>query len=283
MPNNFNSNLKKSHYFNTQNEPKLNYSYCAFLDVLGFSAMVNQDPQGIILKDFYKIFNKCTEELKDEEKYATSYFKQFTDNILLAQPHFELEDDAYFGFTLMNIRKYQFYMAINGYFIRGGFTCDNLFIDDNLIYGPALLEAYHLESQKAEMPIVILSDTVKNHVNQYTKYFSESICPTRKSILILDNETYFVNYLSEITELFSFDVAFEFIYRCLNDHKIQIENNLQKFHQTSLLANDKIYEKYYFIAQYHNYYLTHFLPHYDIQSLFIQNIEPTSRISHLYK
>lgn len=228
-------------------EPQLYNSYCAFLDILGFSKKIEEDTSGNNLRKFYWDFRRISQITSNHANYDKwFYYKSFTDNILLAKPEIDHRDDIYFGYTMMDIREYQFNMVMSGYFIRGGFSLGPLFIDEHQIYGVPLIEAYRLESQDAVYPIVILSDTVKSRVDLYIQYCAPSYCPTRASILILDDGTYFINYLSEI---FDYDDNFQ-RESYLRIHRDYILKNINNY-----AVGSSIYQKYLFSAQYHNYCL----------------------------
>jgi hypothetical protein len=47
-----------------------------------------------------------------------------------------------------------------GVLVRGGITEGSLYHDDTIVFGPALIDAYHLESKAARFPRVLVSDEV---------------------------------------------------------------------------------------------------------------------------
>ncbi|MCA2998054.1 MAG: hypothetical protein ING75_05560 [Rhodocyclaceae bacterium] len=131
-------------------------SYCAFLDVLGFSERIRaseaKGEANKTLQEFHAIFSKRLKKLKEEHDESLQYFKSFSDNILLAHPQFSQDMESEFGFILDSICQYQLDMSIRGYFIRGGLAVGALFMDENSVYGQALLDAYRLETQVAVNP-----------------------------------------------------------------------------------------------------------------------------------
>lgn len=53
--------------------------------------------------------------------------------------------------------KYQLELALSGELVRGGLCVGNVFADEYFVDGPALIEAYELESEVAVVPRVVLS------------------------------------------------------------------------------------------------------------------------------
>jgi hypothetical protein len=50
----------------------------------------------------------------------------------------------------------QLFSAHLGFFIRGGVTVGDIVHDEHVVFGPALNRAYHLESQVADKPRIVL-------------------------------------------------------------------------------------------------------------------------------
>ena len=49
----------------------------------------------------------------------------------------------------------------DGFLIRGGVTHGNLYIDDTLVWGKALLDSYYMEDHIASYPRVVVDEKVK--------------------------------------------------------------------------------------------------------------------------
>ncbi|WKV49488.1 hypothetical protein [Dickeya fangzhongdai] len=113
---------EKSDYFNN-GKPVHRKSYCAFLDVLGFSertsASYKNNTEDILLMEFHQILTESLTSLQEDTDESMLYFKSFTDNVVLAHPEFSSEMESEFGFILYPIREYQFKMALKGFFVRG--------------------------------------------------------------------------------------------------------------------------------------------------------------------
>ena len=97
--------------------------------------------------------------------------RAFTDNLVigLTIPEPIRGYDREWGETC--IQTVVFYVAFiqaelarHGYLIRGAITVGDLYIDEDMVFGPALIEAYDAESKLAIFPRVILC---KNAVKEF--------------------------------------------------------------------------------------------------------------------
>jgi hypothetical protein len=79
-------------------------------------------------------------------------------------------------------------MTIDGFFIRGGVAVADVYFDEEIVFGPGLLEAYATESQRARDPRIVLADSC-------LQYIAES---SSGSLLKDADGQLFVNYLNKI-------------------------------------------------------------------------------------
>lgn len=159
----------------------------AFIDILGFKSMVSASE--VNSDEFDKIymaltkFNRLTRSSKwrddlveveeSAQKKGVEQFKltgrlastAFSDSIVISV---KVEDNinqmlsslvagiSYIGNDLLK----------SGILIRGGITCGKLLNKTNgMVVGPALIEAYELESNLANYPRIILSDKIIKKLN----------------------------------------------------------------------------------------------------------------------
>jgi hypothetical protein len=232
-------------------KPVHRLSYCAFLDILGFSARLRAsyraNEEDDLLQQFHKIFDRRINSLKSEVNESLLYFKSFSDNVLLAHPQFSEDLESEFGFILWSILEYQYEMALQGFFIRGGLSVGKLFVDENSVYGEALLDAYELETNVAVNPVVVLSDDAMKLVDLHLSYYMGESAPQARSVLVNADGRYFINYLSECilenSEGEWLDIA------SLRKHKVQIEKALVQY-----AAQPAVFAKFSWLAAYHNYF-----------------------------
>lgn len=241
---------KKNDYLE-KGKPVHRLSYCAFLDVLGLSERIRASYESKagdkLLQEFHAIFKKRISQLKLDIGGSLLYFKSFSDNVLLAHPQFSRDMESEFGFILRSISEYQFEMALRGFFIRGGLSVGPLFVDDNSVYGEALINAYHLESKVAVSPIVVLCDNTMKLVDKHIGYYYGNGAPQVRDILVNADGRYFINYLSEC--ILQTDEGEEVARDSLKQHKGQIESALAQY-----VGQPAVFAKFSWLAAYHNYF-----------------------------
>lgn len=243
-------NRDKLDYFSA-GKPVHKVSYCAFLDVLGFNdrirASYRDGSSDKLLRSFHQILARSIAKIREHTDESMLYFKSFTDNVVLAHPQFSDDMESEFGFILWDINEYQFQMALKGFFIRGGLAADQLFMDENSVYGAALLEAYRLESKVAVNPIVVLCDNTMKLVDKHLTYYFGEIAPQRRHVLQGPDGRYFLNYLSEC--ILEGDDREYLDDKSLRLHKKQVESALKTY-----AAVPTVFSKFSWLAAYHNYF-----------------------------
>lgn len=237
-------------------------SYCAFLDVLGFTARIEKSFEenrgNSLLQEFHEVLARQIKTIQEDTDESLLYFKSFTDNIILAHPRFSDDLESEFGFILWSISQYQLNMALHGFFIRGGLSIGDLFVDENSVYGPALLEAYTLESKSAVNPIIVLSDDVMALVCHHLKFYFGDFAPQHRSVLVSPDGRFFINYLDEC--IFDTEDTEDIDWTSLSKHKINIEIALAE-HRSA----PAIFKKYSWLAAYHNYFCQRLVNHPDFE------------------
>ncbi len=241
---------EKDDYFEA-GKPVHRLSYCAFLDVLGFTERIRMSYKSKtgdkLLQEFHGIFERRITRLKSDTDESLMYFKSFSDNVLLAHPRFSEDMESEFGFILWSISEYQFAMALQGFFIRGGLSVGPLFIDDNSVYGEALIDAYELERKTAVNPIVVLCENTMKLVDWHIGYYHGEAAPQTRRILINSDGRYFINYLSEcVIENHEGEAVDS---ESLTKHKTQIESAFVQY-----VAQPAVFAKFLWLAAYHNYF-----------------------------
>ncbi|WP_286884830.1 hypothetical protein [Aneurinibacillus sp. UBA3580] len=237
-------------YDNT-NPVMLNSAVC-FVDILGFSQLIKDSfQQGTgndLLKRLHKSLNEKIAELRPREDYV-GVLKSFTDNIIIGKPIHE-DGESQLGGIFLDFAAYQLSLTLEGFFVRGGVSIGEYYGDEEFAFGPALLKAYELESIHAKNPRIILSNEVVSLVNLHIGYYAEPMWAPQVRDLLKDNTDgkWFINYL-EATMGDREPNDYVEAHSILQRHKEIIEHNLAK-HK----GNPKIYPKYEWAAQYHNYF-----------------------------
>lgn len=242
-------------YFSINKDPKLHMSYCVFMDVLGFNQIVAEGFKGdnpeTIFKQFYQVISEQVQILhshREANKLPSWEIKVFTDNIVLGYPVSSPEGEREFSDIVAEVADYQLAMALNGFFVRGGLSYGYLFMDEYTVYGPAILDAYSLESKKARDPRIVLSENVHELVQSFTEYYeAPQESPYNKAILIDPDGQAYINYLEGLTSVESNEESVH--WESIKKHKANIEKGLEKHYSDPL-----IWLKFYWLANYHDYF-----------------------------
>jgi len=252
---------QKSLYFDSQGNPKLKNSYCVFMDILGFSRLSQKaffDGQGEPL--LIKIHKALTSQEKDFTPDSSPGFppdwhaKFFTDNLVVGQIITSEDGESEFGFIILQMMIYQARLAMEGLFVRGGVSIGDLFIDDNTVFGPSLIQAYRIESQIAQEPRILLSDEVFEILKSQMEYYKHQFdSPQNNHILIDSDGKPFVNYLAVLFEDSDSTEDYVTPWNWLKVHKKHIEQNLVDYQD-----NPYVWSKYKWLAEYHNFFCTEY-------------------------
>lgn len=209
----------------------------AYLDILGITARIKgsaetQTDALNVLHNLYTFIYELADSKTGIKKYADIKFKVFSDNIIIAKKLSEnTVDDV---LTLLSCVSNFLCAAVGdgvNWLVRGGITLGDFFIDDTIVWGPALVRAYELEDKVANYPRVLLDASIINLL-QSKKQGSEFIC------IDSDGMT-FLNYMT--IWHFSGEIV------C---------NAFEKMKEEARLPNgtypDKVYQKLYWHMQYVN-------------------------------
>jgi hypothetical protein len=233
-------------------------SFCAYIDILGFSDKIEKND----LSFFTLYLNTLKTELEHietfhdlsgKEGYKSFELKIFTDNFVFGHPWFDQFGESELGNIFEVLSHIQFTFAKANIFIRGAISISDLYMDENIVLGPALIESYKLESEKAIYPRILLSNEVVTIVKKHIKYYSEhESSPQSKEYLIDIDGYHFVNYLFIL--FYDHSYPEKIITEELNKHKAPIILNLN-LHKN----NFKLFDKYSWTANYHNYFCDTFI------------------------
>ena len=139
----------------------------AFLDFLGATEKIkDHDKNDKFLQDICTVYNFAKHILKQTEKECKNKLeiKIFSDNIFIAE---KIEDpktpnsifEAYVDVEQFSLMLYMDAM-LTGNFMRGKISIGQLYIDDTLVYGQALLDAHDGESKIANYPRIIVDKEI---------------------------------------------------------------------------------------------------------------------------
>jgi hypothetical protein len=240
-------------YFTDGGEPTTQSSVCAYFDVLGFTTQIRAAAQegtsDELLRRFSSSVNVWYEALRDafaaEYKEKRSWeLKAFTDNVVMGRP-IRHGGEPELGFVMTDLALLQLGLVLDGFFVRGGIAVGELFMDDDIVFGVALLDAYATESQ-ADSPRIVLHPSARVAVEEHlTYYYSVANAPHDHALLQDEDGALFVNYLDALWQ----DKSGEPDLATLGRHRDVVIERLERFR-----SSPRIWSKYAWVARYHNYF-----------------------------
>jgi hypothetical protein len=163
---------------------KTKESFVAFIDVLGFSQMILEDRgTGTKLQIIKSAIEEATSFLEERKNipdhpfafwYKEFQVKSFSDCFCFSIP---LEFDKGEKDYTQNFLSFYVWIMVfcntllkSGFLCRGGITQGWHYSDDKIIFSQALVDAYLLESKKANHPLILIhSDLINTLLNKGIK------------------------------------------------------------------------------------------------------------------
>ncbi|AMJ40234.1 hypothetical protein [Anaerotignum propionicum] len=249
--------MKKNKY--DEKFPKLLNSIVCAIDILGFSDMILDSCNNGLGNNLLGEINYLIEKNKKciiPDKYSQGKIKIFTDNMVVAYP-IDNDGESELNEILDNVAEYQFNLALEGLFVRGGISIGEFYINEDIVFGPALLDAHYQESQVACYPRIVLDDKtvgqIQIHIQNYNKM------PENQNILIDTDGKWFIGYLNTIFKYYkecNNDYEFGLVkIKLLEKHKEKLEEMLMK-HKENIF----VWDKYVWTANYHNFFCDLYFP-----------------------
>ncbi len=136
----------------------------AFIDILGFREHVKlTQGDSKHAKNLHHVLEFISDLKHDNDKGILSQkelgkeVSVFSDSIVISYP-LSLASASFY--LLLDIIHLQLEMMGLGILMRGGVTSGELYHNDNIVYGPAMIEAYELESRRAIYPRIVVNPKV---------------------------------------------------------------------------------------------------------------------------
>jgi len=147
-------------------------SVVAFLDLLGFRSLMVADPGE--LDRLYRLrealdegqahvrdkwLSRAQPQVAIEPRWHTS---ALTDTVLVvyAVPPYK-DDVSALGDVVSNLSWYQMALVRRGFPTRGAIAVGDAYVDEDIVYGPALVEVYEPEKDRAKNPRIVLCESAE--------------------------------------------------------------------------------------------------------------------------
>ncbi len=236
----------------------------AFVDILGFRTMIEDSKTDIELRwKIKKAVEIIRESARADVDYSVRKVSTFSDSAVIS---YGVKTSSLF-YILLDIIHLQLGLGALGIVIRGGIAIGDCYHDGNIIFGPAMNEAYRLEQDVAKWPrVVIMADTLRQGLretidrNPYgKKYDIEEIRGLLKEDAYneeADNhELFFVDFLRQSDELIDFGDEY---FNWLRDFRVFLIASLNRYSpknedlENSKAEADRVFKKYRWLLGYWN-------------------------------
>ncbi|WP_242344377.1 hypothetical protein [Anaeromyxobacter terrae] len=155
-------------YTRPSGEPALVPSFVCYADILGFSelsrAAMKAGEGEQFLNSLRTVLNAAYERVREMAGDGTFSVKVFTDNIVVGHPVTRVvldHGEAEFGTMLWVFSELQLTLATSGFFVRGGIAFGDHYMDDDIVFGPALLDAVALDMGGGPPRLTLARETVE--------------------------------------------------------------------------------------------------------------------------
>ncbi|EEY89244.1 hypothetical protein HMPREF0017_02216 [Acinetobacter lwoffii SH145] len=147
----------------------------AFIDILGFKSLIEETQQPDCaakkinnIKQAFDLIYKMLAEHYDVEQIKQVKYSTFSDCIVFSFP--ARQTNSLFFALLPLIWLQAELVWKHDILLRGVMTIGEIYHDDKIVFGPAMVEAYELETKKAIYPRIILDPKIKT---EYTLWLDE--------------------------------------------------------------------------------------------------------------
>lgn len=228
-----------------------------YLDVLGFREKVKKTqltPSEVkkthdLLKRLQQQYSQARRFVAGQNNKAhnVTQFRSFSD-LMIRVTEIKQADDTlagYLNWELVVLASTQCdCVALAGDMLRGAIVSSDLYIDKNVTFGPALVEAYLLESSTAVFPRIVIDADLLKRAEQAGQVWHDY---TKRG----EDGVYFVDYLfgSYLDKHLWPNQLSKSADEILTEHKQTVEKRLKEFEK------EKDYrkrQKAIWMAQYHN-------------------------------
>lgn len=227
----------------------------AFLDIIGFQDWIdgsikNTHEVNNIYNTLIQIRNNADvlrkiSKLPNPVDLNKLQILAFSDTIIITCP-FENQIDDYFHNMSFMVMLNQIYLIAQNSFIRGAITTGSCLHEDNVIFGPAYVDAYQTEKFANWPRVVIHPDVIKDLSKNFLSSF-------KKSYLLQDDSgIWFLDYLTCMWILWSQNPKIS-MFKPLADMYLTHRNAIKRAVASEKVDKDlNLLTKYSACARYHN-------------------------------
>lgn len=226
-----------------------------FLDVLGFRNLIKDESAesiNSILEKMSKVAAPKADLNDDPYHPVTTTFSDcvmrisFTDS--KANSDFQI---GLLFYELLALVHAQSELIDNDVIVRGGVAFGDIFLEDQRVFGPAMVDAYELESKKAIYPRIVISpkwmEVLKTDrlIRSKNNTLKQEFWHIHQLVRQDDDGLYFIDYIRAIQSELDDPEAGYILF--LKRHSSLIKRNLNKH-----AGQERVLDKYKWLSRYHD-------------------------------
>jgi hypothetical protein len=180
----------------------------AFVDILGFSSVLSKTQQSqngnmvdnqVFIDTLVGIFNRVSELMGIDETpddaAPSRMATQFSDSIVIS---FKVEESSIeFRYLLEKLIYLQIELLRESILLRGGISYGSLIHTQKVLFGPAMVHAYRVESLAANSPRIILPKSLTQINNLEDDFISRQTAKLNDIISIDEDDFYYLDYFDK--------------------------------------------------------------------------------------
>jgi hypothetical protein len=220
-----------------------------YLDIMGFKDLIEESATDstrvdLIIHTLRRMKRQAEIQMPGALKTKTKT-QNFSDLIVRAtypQPHQNLIQQISGECWLLAAVQCDLVVS-NGVLLRGGMCLNDLYMDDDLVFGPALVTSYQLGERVAMFPRIVIDPPIMD---------SEKLNPTLQLFNVFiargDDAAYFIDYLYTCFMHPTIVLGFAGPVEMLEAHKTRVESKLVELSK----KGERTKQKALWLALYHN-------------------------------
>lgn len=236
--------------------PKLIKSFVCHVDILGYSELSKEaifsGNGDIFLNKIRLALTKAYDRVrKSSEGWSNKHLfsiKVFTDNIVLGYPVKDTErsvGEEELGHIFRIFSEFQVALVMEGFLVRGGIAFGKHYMDDDIVFGDALLEAVKLDSSGGA-PKISLAPSAAKILQNSLGFRRASEHPPQSCDFLDDSDgSIFINYLENAFIGYPDEGVFFEVFEC---HRTTVVDGLKKYR-----GEPDVRAKYEWAARHHNF------------------------------
>jgi hypothetical protein len=210
--------------------PAWDFAIVAYVDILGFSDLVETDAKGAAPKNLERLV-EALGAARAKGALAPYAPLVFSDSIILTA---DMSPGAAVGLVAAT-RELQREFVLRQILVRGAISFGKHHRSDIAVYSEGLVRAYRLETTRARFPRIVVDPQLWDWLSNHPQATPEAKAAARASLAVDRDKMLFLSYL-EVTDL--------------EAHKALVAPYIA---DPTRLAASTILEKVQWVAEYHNY------------------------------